>query len=166
MIYVPKIADYKPFYIQAEKDTKAIDTLEWGLLARSNPYPLLPKPKQPYKNEWFDEHGDQEYVAEMYYESIEFSVSFYAKAYDSEGVTAEEIIRQQIEAFFSKINKGEFKIYDSYTGLGRQKVRYAGYEEESFVRRKDWARAIFTISLKVNDPITRVKLENGVLVTE
>ena len=166
MIYIPKIADYKPFYIQTESDSAAIDTTAWGLLAKSNPYPLLPSPKGPHKNEWFDENGDEEYVEEMYYESIEFSVSFYVKAYDSNGVSAEEAIRQQTESFFSKIRRGEFKIYDSYTGLGRQKVRYAGYKEDSFIRRKDWARAIFTISLKVNDPVTRLKLENNVLVAE
>ena len=166
MIYIPKIADYKPFYIQTASDSLAFDTLELGLLAKSNPYPLLPSPKDPYKNDWIDEHGDDEYVAEMYYQSIEFSVSFYVKAYDADGKTAEEHIRQQVEAFFSKIREGEFMIYDSYTGIGRQKVRYAGYSEESFIRRQDWARAIFTISLKVNDPMTRIKIQNGVLIKE
>lgn len=166
MIYVPKIANYKPFYIQTDADSKAIDTLEWGLLAKSNPYPLLPNPKSPYKNEWYDEHGDDEYVDEMYYSSIEFDVIFYVKAYDNNGITAEEQLRNQIEAFFLKIYKGEFKIYDSYTGIGRQHVRYAGYTEESFVRRQDWARAIFKISFKINDPITRIKLENEKLVID
>ena len=164
MIYIPKISDYKPFYIQTESDEVAKDTTEWGLLAKSNPYPLLPSPKAPHKNEWFDENGDEEYVKEMYYESIEFSVSFYIKAYDGDGESAENIIRNHTETFFSNIRSGEFKIYDSYTGIGRQKVRYAGYKEDSFIRRKDWARAIFTITFKVNDPVTRLRLENGELV--
>jgi hypothetical protein len=166
MIYIPKIADYKPFYIQTESDAAAVDTTEWGLIAKSNPYPLLPNPKAPHKNEWLDENGDEEYVKEMYYESIEFSVSFYVKAYNSEGLSAEEAIRNQVEGFFSKIRSGEFKVFDSYTGIGRQKVRYAGYKEESFTKRKDWARAIFTISLKVNDPVTRITLVNDKLEAE
>ena len=37
--------------------------------------------------------------------------------------TAEEIIRNQIDDFFAYIQNGEFKMYDSYNGIGRQKVR-------------------------------------------
>jgi hypothetical protein len=164
MVYIPDIVNYKPFYIQTELDSMARDTTEWGLVAKVNPYPLLPRPKDPYKNEWFDEHGDEEWCDSMHYQSIEFSVSFYIKAFDSPAGSAEEIIRDRIEDFFSKIKEGQFKIFDSYNGIGRQKVRYAGYAEESFTRRKNWARAIFQISFKANDPITRMIMFNGSIV--
>ena len=92
-----------------------------------------------------DEDGDDEYNAQMYYESFEFDVAFYVKALGSD---AERVLRGQIEDFFSKIRNGEFKIYDAYTGLGRRKVRYAGYSEEDFSKRSNWARAIFKIKFK------------------
>lgn len=161
MAYIPDIIDYKPFYIQTDADGIAIDTTEWGLVAKSNPYPILPTPKETYRNEWLDEHGDDEYNAQMYYESFEFEVSFYIKTL---GADAERTLRAQVDEFFSKIRQGEFKVYDSYTGLGRQKVRYAGYAEDNFKKTDKWARAIFTITFKVNDPITRISLENGQLV--
>lgn len=164
MIYIPEILNYKPFYIQTESDSMARDTTEWGLIAKVNPYPLLPSPKDPYKNDWSDQHGDQEWCERMFYKSIEFSVSFYIKAFDSPAGSAEEIIRDNVEDFFSKIMEGEFKIYDSYNGIGRQQVRYAGYTEESFVRRKNWARAIFRISFKANDPISRMIMYDGSIV--
>lgn len=166
MIHIPSIYNYKPFFIQTESDAAAINTTEWGLVAKANPYPLLPIPKDPYKNEWHDENGDEEYVDEMYYESIEFSVSFYIKAYDSEEGSAETVIRKNVDAFFSKIKSGEFKIYDSYNGIGRQKVRYAGFAEEEFSRKDDWARAIFQISFKINDPVTRMVLQDGSIIEE
>lgn len=166
MIHIPSIYNYKPFYIQTEGDSVAINTTEWGLVAKTNPYPLLPNPKEPYKNEWYDEHGDEEWVKEMYYESIEFTVTFYAKAYDSAEKSAEAQLRSQIDGFFNKIKDGEFRIYDSYNGVGRQKVRYAGYSEDEFVRREDWARAIFHISFKVNDPITRMVMKEGSITAE
>lgn len=144
----------------------AIDTTEWGLVAKTNPYPLLPKPKDPYKNEWHDEHGDDEWVDQLYYESIDFTVSFYVKAYDSEERSAVEQLRKQIDDFFGKIKSGEFRIYDSYNGVGRQKVRYAGYSEEEFIRRDDWARAIFQISFKINDPVTRMVMKDGSIIAE
>lgn len=170
MAYIPDIIDLKPFYIQSSSDNKAKDTTEWGLVPRVNPYPLLPTPKQPYKNEWFDEHGDDEYNSVMYYEPMEISVGFYIKAFDSPAGKAVEQIRDLVESFFSYIKEGEFKIYDSYTGLGRQKVRYAGYSEESFKQRgdgeKSWAIARFTVKFKINDPITRVTIYDGALIAQ
>ena len=165
MVYVPDILNYQPFYIQTDADDVAIDTITWGMVAKTNPFPALPKPKEPYKNEWLDENGDDEYNAQMYYEAFEFSVQFYIKTI---GKDAEKELLNQIDLFFDKIKNGEFKIYDSHTGLGRQKVRYAGFDPEEYKRRylatSDWARAIFTITFKVNDPITRVTLSDKKLV--
>lgn len=164
MVYIPKILDYKPFYIQTDGDSAARDTTEWGLIAKVNPYPLLPDPKDPHKNEWFDEHGEDEWCEKMYYKPIDFSVSFCVMAYDTPEGTAEELIRESIESFFSTIKEGQFKIYDSYSGIGRQKVRYAGYSEEEFKRKGEKARAVFEIRFKANDPITRMELYNGQII--
>ncbi len=164
MVYLPFISNYKPFYIQAASDTSAKDTrTEWGLVAKANPYPALPTPKDPYKNEWQDENGDDEYVASLHYDSFTFDVKFYVKAYAETGKSAAEVLRGQMSAFFSHIRDGEFKVYDSYTGLGRKKVRYAGYDEEEFKARDDWARLIFTVTFKVNDPVTFMTLSDGVI---
>ena len=166
MAYVPEIVDLKPFYIQASFDSTAKDTTSWGLVPRVNPYKLMPNPKNPYKTEWFDQDGDSEYTAKIYYEAMEISVGFYIKAYSTEESSAISKIRDQVGSFFSYIQNGEFKIYDSYTDLGRQSVRYAGYEEGTFKSRKDWASATFTVKFKINDPMTRVILKNGALITE
>lgn len=161
MVYIPEIIDYKPFYIQTDADSNAIDTLNWGLVAKTNPFPAMPSPKEPYKNEWLDEEGDDEYVEKMYYEAYEFEVTFYIKA-TGDG-SARDIV-ESVEDFFNKVRQKEFKIYDSYTGIGRRKVRYAGFKEEEYKSGKDWQRAIFTIRFRANDPITRVVYENGQLV--
>ena len=67
----------------------------------------------------------------------EFSVSFYIKAYDSDEGTAEQVIREKVDSFFSHIRQGEFAVYDAYNGIGRlqEKVRYAGYTEEEFKKK-------------------------------
>lgn len=161
MVYIPDIIDYRPFYIQTDADEVAVDTTVWGLVAKTNPFPILPTPKELYKNEWLDEDGDDEYNAQMFYESFEFEVTFYVKALGSD---AEKTLREQVDSFFSKIRNGEFKIFDSYTGLGRRKVRYAGYSEEDFKKNDKWSRAIFSVTFKVNDPITRIIFNSGKLV--
>ena len=172
MPYVPYINDYKPFYIQATADAAAKNTAtEWGMVAKSNPYPALPEPKEPYKNDWKDANGDDEYVASIQYKAFTFEVQFYLKTFDTVvnnvvTATAAENLRSQLSSFFTHIKSGEFKVFDEYTGLGRQKVRFAGYAEEGggFVSRDNWARLIFKITFKVNDPITAMKLQNGSIV--
>ena len=64
MPYTPNIPDYKPFYIQCEDDASAKNTAtEWGLVAKTNPYPALPDPKEPYKNDFADEDGEEEAIS-------------------------------------------------------------------------------------------------------
>lgn len=162
MPYLVDIPDYKPFYIQTDNDTAAIDTAaEWGLTAQTNPYPSLPTPKDPYSNDFYDEDGEDEYTTDMHYESFTFDVGFYVKTFDTDSTLAVDLLRSQMNGFFEHIRTGEFKVYDSYTGLGRQKVRYAGYEEGEFKSRKDWARLMFTVTFKVNDPITAMTYSDG-----
>ena len=62
MPYTPVIKDYKPFYIQAPGDTYAWDTRDYGMVAQSQPSPDDYEVKEPFKNDWFDEHGDDEYL--------------------------------------------------------------------------------------------------------
>lgn len=165
MAWLPFINDYKPFYIQTDADTAAVDTASsFGMVAKSNPYPLLPNPKDAYNNEWKDEDGDDEYTTKMYYEAFEFEVSFYVKAYASGTVSGEEALRSQVDSFFAKVRDGEFMTYDAYTGVGYRRVRYAGYKEESFLRRDGWARAIFTVTFKVNSPTSRTAYSGGSIV--
>jgi hypothetical protein len=164
MAYTPPIEDYKPFYIQTESDTAALDTAEqWGLVSKTNPHPALPQMKEPYRNEWKDEDGDEEYVTDTHFESFTFKQGFYVKAYGTTVEEAAKTVRSQMNALFEKIRKGEFKVYDAYTGLGWQKVRYVGHEEHSYKARDTWARCIFSVEFKVNDPVTAMTLTNGVI---
>lgn len=159
------IANYKPFYIQYGENTTATDTkAAWGMVAKTNPYPLLPSPKATYKNDWKDEDGDDEYTTHLHYQAFEMEVEFYMKATAGSGVTAASALYTSARAFFTAVKDGEFKIFDSYTGIGFQKVRYAGYEEDSFKERNGVARAIFTVKFKVNDPTTVMVMSNGAIV--
>lgn len=163
MINNPTISGYKPFYIQkgdACYDTKA----QWGFIAKSNPYPALPTPKEPYKNDWKDENGDDEHTKDLYYEAFTFDVQFYIKTKDTitgnaVTETAAETIRAKLKAFFDIVKNGDLMVFDSYTALGRRKVRYAGYKEDKFRSRGDNAVCIFTITFKVNDPTTLMKYD-------
>ena len=162
--FIPLMRGYKPFYIQVVSGGVKVchDTTEWGLVARTNPYPALPNPKDPYRNEWPGEDGDDEYTAQMHYEAFEMQVGFYVKCFNSGTVKASEVLRLQLDSFFSAVRQGEFDIYDMYTGLGYRKARYAGYDDPEYIERDNWAKLKFTATFKVNDPVTRMKLSSSV----
>lgn len=161
--FIPLIRDYKPFYIQAASgDTKVChDTAEWGLVAQTNPYPALPNPKEPYRNDWPGEDGDDEYTEQMHYEAFETEVRFYVKTFASSTQSAREVMLSQLTSFFETIRHGEFELYDTYTGVGYRKVRYAGFSDPEYLARGNWARLKFTAAFKVNDPVTRMKLTSS-----
>lgn len=164
MAYVPELRDYKPFYIQAEGDATAIDTAsEWGLVAKTNPYVGLPVPKSPYSNDFKDEDGEDEYVAEMHYEPLTFKVEFYVTARSDGDTTAAAALNAQLRGFFEHVRAGEFMTYDSYTGVGFRKVRYAGCDNDGaeFRARDGWAYAFVEVEFKANDPVTRMIMSGG-----
>jgi hypothetical protein len=166
MVYIPDISNYQPFYIMTDADTAAIDLKsQWGIIVKSNPDAALPKAKEPYKNEWLDEDGDDEYNKEMHYEAMEISIGIYLSCKGATQPESEAELRQVKREFFNKIRNGEFKIYDSALQNGYRKVRYVSEK----IERKIWHNApryteISTITLKVNDPITQIKLANNQLV--
>jgi len=162
----PDIVNYKPFYIQYGNNTTATDTrAAWGLIAKTNPYDALPTPKEPYKNEWLDENGDDEYTAAMAYESFTTEVDFFIKAQTDASKSAAQYIREAQSSLFNAIKTGSFKIYDSYTAIGRQNVRYAGYEAGEFWEQGGVARCTFKVKFKVNDPVTFMTLTNNAIVS-
>ena len=161
------IVNYKPFYIQYGELTTAKDTkAEWGMVAKTNPYPLLPTPKDTYNNDWKDEDGDDEYTAHLHYKAFEMEVEFYMKAVDGTGTTAAADLYAKARDFFTAIKEGTFKVYDSYTKIGFQQVRYAGsdFGDNTFKERKGTARAMFKVKFKVNDPTTVMTMNQGAIV--
>lgn len=164
MAYIPPMKGYKPFYIQATADFNATDTTAWGMVAQSNPFPALPDAKEPYKNNWLDSNGDDEYTSVMHYKPIEFSVKFYVKTFATENDSAVKILHDQLDSFFQKIKEGNFYTYDSYTGIGLRMVRYVGYKEEQFRARGNYAMLIFEVQFKCNDPITRMTISDNKIV--
>lgn len=165
MLYVPPIRDYQPFYIQLSGSQTATDIkTAYSVIVKTHDYPSYRKPKEPYKNDWKDENGDDEYVAQMYYEAFTFRAEcvMFAK-----GETARADLTASVRAFMDAL-VGEFKTFDAWTGFGFQKVRLSEFRMPSdgdFDEMDGMARVIFAVDFKVNDPVTKMKLQNGAIVT-
>lgn len=140
----------------------------WGMVAKSNPLPALPAPKDPWSTDWKDEDGLDVWADSMVYDPVEFSVAFWVKAYADGGETASAVLLGQLRGFFDTVRSGHFMTYDSYTGVGFREVRYAGADVDglsdmSLVARGDWAKTVLTVKFIADDPVTRVALSGGSL---
>lgn len=147
--------EYKPFLIQKLKSGSLIkDSRDWGIWIKHVPFALYPKMKEPAKRTWPDENGDDEYVLDNpTFEAYTSNVEFVFIGAHGEG-------NQQIRSFLNYLSRdGEFSIYDTYSQIGRTKVRYSGYSEKSF-RRREYEKDIieFSVTMKFNDPVTDIVL--------
>lgn len=165
MPYIPSIHDYKPFYIQTENDATAWDTTTYGMVAQTQPFPDNCEVKEPYKNDWHDEHGDDEYVVDLYRKAFELTVKFYIKAYAYQGATALSQLQELKTAFRNKLIPGEFKIYDSWQEKGFRGVRFVKDEVEQRDITDEVAWMIFSVTFKVNDPYSNVYMDNNSIVS-
>lgn len=141
----------KNLYIRKEGVVKNIKN-DFGIYHKSVPFHLFPKVKEPFKNSWHDEDGDEEYLPEQpFYESYEMKLDF---VYEGTLNSA----NSRIKAFLLFLQGGEFELYDEYTGIGRQKVRYVSVDTSANLYRRERDIVEFFVTLKVNDPITQITI--------
>ena len=159
MLYVPSISDYKPFYIQLATGF-AIDLLaNNSVIVRARDYPSSLKVKEPYKNQWKDQHGDEEYIDPrgLKFEAFTLNLDCAMFARNSTELLAIKDLKTGMRAFQNLLSGGFFKIYDSYTGYGFRNVRLQEFpkpEDEAFSVWNNCTRLLFSVVLKVNDPVT------------
>jgi len=170
MLYVPPIrGEYHPFYIQFSGADSAVDIMStYSVIIKTHDYPSFRKPKEPYKNDWKDENGDDEYTAQMFYEAFTFKAECVMFAKSDDESTAIGDLADGVRAFMDALSEGEFKTYDGWTGFGFQKVRLSEFSipgEGDYDTMDGMSRVIFNVTFKVNDPITKMKLQNGAIVT-
>lgn len=176
MLYVPPISNYKPFWIQFSTGNAIDIKSQYSVIVKTHDYPMAFKVKEPYKNQWKDEHGDEEYIPSdgLMVEAFTFKlecVMFAKPTSASQGVaaqTANEVLCKGIRDFRAALLAGEFKTADEWTGFGFQHVRLQEFPmpgNEAFDEMDGLARVIFTVVLKVNDPVTHMK-KSGDNITE
>ena len=105
---------------------------------------------------WHDEDGDDEFVPETYkYKSYEMSVKLACKGDPMSSNTT-------IKALKDYLSGGQFEIYDTFNGIGRQHVRFVEIPDDAVLYRHYLGEEeclVFTLKMKVNDPVTNITLK-------
>ena len=167
-IYLPNIQGYEPFYIQRATDEAAVNIRSaFGITIKTHEYPSKRKTKEPYKNDWKDRDGDDEWNDVLQYEAITLEIQCVMFTRTANSSSSRQELKTAVMAFENAIRNGEFKIYDSWTKFGFQKVRvdeFPRISEGAFDEMDGHCRLIFSVILKVNDPTTEMTLANNQIV--
>lgn len=114
--------------------------------------------KELPNNDWYDEHGDDEYIpSTLMLKAYTMDIKFACKG-------AEKSANAKINALMSYLtgadgSGSEMKIYSTYTQIGRQGVRFLKLSEDAeLIRDKNGDILMFTVTFKINDPVTNVTL--------
>lgn len=152
----------KPYAILFKKmkdDAPVVDTLDnWGIVCKDFPFKLYGEAKKLPSYDWKDEDGDDEYIpSELKIASYEIDVEF---AYKGEMDSANAKIRGFLDYLTGRGGTGaELMVYDTYTKIGKQSVRFVSVKDDVFYRQDESGDVVvFVVTFKVNDPVTDITL--------
>lgn len=132
----------------------------WGIWCKNIPFKLMDKVKEPAKRVWNDEHGDDEYISSegLFLESYTMKVEVGCKKIDDEI----DDVRANVGNFIDWLRTaGMINIYSSHTRIGRQYVRLEQIDDKATWKSENGEEyLIFSVTFKVNDPVTNVVLSN------
>ncbi len=145
---------YKPFFVQKMKSgyTKK-NSLDWGIAIKKFQLDYYPEMKDIPKNDWYDQDGDEEFIPDVpYYKAYESDIEFVYQGATDTGIG-------NITNFLDYISRNGYNyIYDSYSKVGRQNVRYVKMSDAKMYRSGGNEYIIFKVTLKFNDPKTIITL--------
>ena len=148
--------EYYKIYIKQEKpDASVVETIEeFGLYCVDIPFKPMSDVKEVVSRDWKDENGIDEYIPAdgLKLSAYDMDIKF---GYKGDKFGANEAISSFIEFLVS----GYVSIYDTYTKIGRQKVRLVKLNDDAdLVRGDDGDILIFSVTFKVCDPLTNISL--------
>lgn len=115
--------------------------------------------KELVSTDWKDEDGDDEFIPEkIKMKGYEVEAEF---AYKGGEGSANDKIKTFLNYLTGRDGSGAtMKVYDAYTKIGRQHVRFARVGDDADMVRDETSGDIilFTVVFKVNDPVTDVIL--------
>lgn len=153
-IYIQKIKS------QNEGEAEIIELGEhFGFYGMEIPFKMQYSVKEPEKNDWADEDGDDEYIPDdgLKMQAFEIEIKL---GYKGDKKTANDRLQNLLNYLTGRDGTGStMKLYSTYTGIGYNDVRFKSISDDAeLVRDDDGDILIIKVTLKVNDPITRVSL--------
>ena len=150
---------YAIYFKKMKSDALVVDTLDnWGIVCKEFPFKLYGEAKELPSHDWKDEDGDDEYIpSKLPISSYEMEVEF---AYKGVMDSANANMKGFLDYLTGRDGSGvELIVYDTYTKIGRQSVRFVSVGDDVFHRQEEGGDVVvFSVTFKVNDPVTDITL--------
>lgn len=152
---------YKGIYFQKEKEGSLVkeSVSDFGIWCKDFPFKIFGEAKELAITDWKDEDGDDEFIPDVIrIKAYDIDVEF---CYKGEVNSANVKINDFLNYLTGRDGGGvSMKVYDDYTGIGRQKLRFKSTSKDAEIVRNDTDGdiIIFNVTFKVNDPVTNVIL--------
>lgn len=153
---------------------------QFGMVVSEIPFRFVGDVKEPYSNEWKDEHGAEVYLPDegLKLEAYDMDVTFLYKGPRTVGNTT-KTFTEDLRSFINYLTGNDsavvngtttyygsrLTIYDTYNAVGRKDIYVKSVSPDVFVRQPmstGTAQEIakFTIKFTVCDPMTDVAAPN------
>lgn len=150
---------YAIYFKKTKNDALTVDTYDrWGIVCKEFPFKLYGEAKELPSYDWKDMDGEDEYIPDtLPIAAYELEVEF---VYKGEMNTANTNIKGFLDYLTGRDGTGaELMVYDTYTRIGRQGVRFVSVEDDITWRQEEGGDVVvFVVTFKVNDPVTDITL--------
>lgn len=162
--------NYDKVYIQKMKEGASVKetVADFDIYCAEIPFRLFVEAKDPSKRDWMDEHGDDEYIPDsgLKLKAYTMDVKFCCKG---DKFSSNEKIQKFVEYLTGMDGSGAvMMMYCTWTKIGRRGIRFDKLNDKAeLVRDGDGDTLVFTITFKVNDPVSNITpISTSGVVTE
>nr|WP_315091208.1 hypothetical protein [uncultured Prevotella sp.]DAJ99713.1 MAG TPA: hypothetical protein [Caudoviricetes sp.] len=151
--------NYDKVYIQKMKEGAAVKetVADFDIYCAEIPFRLFVEAKDPSKRDWMDEHGDDEYIPDsgLKLKAYTMDVKFCCKG---DKFSSNAKIQKFVEYLTGMDGSGAvMMMYCTWTKIGRRGIRFDKLNDKAeLVRDGDGDTLVFTITFKVNDPVSNI----------
>lgn len=151
--------NYDKVYIQKMKEGAAVKetVADFDIYCAEIPFRLFVEAKDPSKRDWMDEHGDDEYIPDsgLKLKAYTMDVKFCCKG---DKFSSNAKIQKFVEYLTGMDGSGAvMMMYCTWTKIGRRGIRFDKLNDKAeLVRDGDGDTLAFTITFKVNDPVSNI----------
>lgn len=150
---------YEKVYIQKMKQGATIKetVADFDIYCAEMPFKLFVEAKDPSRRDWMDEHGSDEYIPEsgLKMQSYTMDVKFCCKG---DKYSSNAKIQKFVKYLTGMDGTGATMLmYCTWTKIGRSDIRFDKLNDKAeLIRDEDGDTLVFTITFKVNDPVSDV----------
>lgn len=150
---------YDKVYIQKTKNGSTVKetVADFDIYCADIPFKLFVEAKDPSKRDWMDEHGDDEYIPDsgLKLKAYTMDVKFCCKG---DKFSSNAKIQKFVEYLTGMDGSGAvMMMYCTWTKIGRRGIRFDKLNDKAeLVRDGDGDTLVFTITFKVNDPVSNI----------